>query len=234
MTITEKTVELNVTRTIIEKMRRTNQMNAYAVGASQGQEKEFGFDVLATDGTWLGEFIQYKRLYVNGAKHRWNLNRTTYRDQHTMLCALEALGFPVYYGFPKFDSETTLRQWTPPSLWRQVWWVRPSVIPVPAPIDEHHHVIYDTATGVWTVHSEDRLEFDPGDTDFSSVEKRLLDMNTETHSLKRFKDEYRKLMTKRWDAISSVPDRTRRTNIHSLQSYMRNAAKGRGIIVFQP
>lgn len=215
-------------------MRRTNQINAYALGASQGQEKEFGFDVLATDGSWLGEFIQYKRLYVNGINHRWNLNRTTYRDQHTILCEIESLGFPVYYCFPKFDSETVLRRWTPPSLWKQVWWVKPSAIPVPKPIDAHHHVIYNTATGAWTVHSEDHVEFDPGDTDFASVEKRLLDMNIETHSLERLKDAYRTLMTKRWDAISNFPEKNQRPRVNSLRSYLRNSGKGLGIIVFQP
>ena len=233
MPISEKTVELNVTRTIIEKMRRTHQINAYAIGATQAQEQQFGFDVLATDGSWCGGFIQYKRLYANGKIHRWNLNRTKYRDQHSILCAVEALGFPVFYCFPKFDSETTLRQWTPPSLWSQVWWIRPSAIPVPAPVNAHHHVTYDNATGVWQVHSDDGTEFDPGSAEFSLVEELLLDLDVETHSLERLKGSIRELMESRWKDVSQPTQTDANRNTRGLTSYMSNVSRGLGLIAFQ-
>ncbi|WP_124903860.1 hypothetical protein [Burkholderia sp. Bp9004] len=233
MPISEKTVELNVSRTIIEKMRRTHQINAYAIGATQAQEQQFGFDVLATDGSWCGGFIQYKRLYANGNINRWNLNRTKYRDQHSILCAVEALGYPVFYCFPKFDSETTLRQWTPPSLWSQVWWIQPSAIPVPSPVDAHHHVTYDNATGVWQVYSDEGTEFDPGSADFSFVEKRMLDLDVETHSLERLKGSVREIMETRWKSISQPTQIDAGKSTRGLTGYMSNVSRGLGLIAFQ-
>ncbi len=155
MGISEKTVELNVTRTVIEKMRRFHRRPAYSIGATQTQEAQFGFDVDITDGSWSGGIIQYKRLYkqASSGAYRWNLNETKKRDQHSLLLWLEGLGLPVLYCFPKFDDEGPLRAWSPPSLWKQVWWVRPQDIAVPAPVDARHHVELSTA-GVWAVFSE--------------------------------------------------------------------------------
>jgi hypothetical protein len=223
---------LNVSRTIIEKMRQTHQINAYAIGATQAQEQQFGFDVLATDGAWCGGFIQYKRLYVSGNVHRWNLNRTKYRDQHTILCAVEAMGFPVFYCFPKFDSEATLRRWTPPSLWSQVWWVRPSAIPVPAPVDKHHHVTFNTASGIWQVFSDEGVEFDPGDAEFFQVENQLLALDVGTHSLEKLKKGVREIMTTRWHTITESP-REEAESDRGLRGYTSNVSRGLGLIAFQ-
>lgn len=52
MPISEKTVELNVSRTIVEKIRRIHQRQVYALGATQSQEAAFGFDIEVTDGAW--------------------------------------------------------------------------------------------------------------------------------------------------------------------------------------
>lgn len=187
MAISEKTVELNVSRTVVEKMRRIHQRQVYALGATQSEEAAFGFDVEVTDGAWTAGVIQYKRLYAQpGGSHRWHLNRTTARDQHSLLLALEAAGFLVLYCFPKFDDETTLRKWTPPSLWSQVWWVKPSSIPVPTPIDTHHDV-ERTRSGVWNVYSDEPVEFEDPSTSFDDVFLRPMAQRGQDQSLEQLK-----------------------------------------------
>lgn len=187
MPISEKTVELNVSRTVVEKMRRIHQRNVYALGATQSEEAAFGFDVEVTDGAWSGGVIQYKRLYVQpGGAHRWHLNRTVARDQHSLLRVLEDAGFLVLYCFPQFDDEGPLRSWTPPSLWSRVWWVRPSSIPVPAPVDAHHDVERSPA-GVWNVYSDDPQEFDNPTTSFDEYFARPMAQRQQQHSLAHLK-----------------------------------------------
>lgn len=232
MAITEKTVELNVSRTVVEKMRRTHRINAYAIGASQAQEAQLGYDVLMTDGLWCGGYIQYKRLHVIGGIHRWNLNRTTHKDQHSLLLQLEANGFPVFYCFPKFDSEVALRQWTPPSLWSQVWWVRPSSIQVPTPVNAHHHVTHDPATGQWQVFSDVGKEFTPEPADFLGVETQLLGLDIETHSLARLKEVTRELLDARWSDITSRSDASK-GGARARSQYASNVMRETGLIAFQ-
>lgn len=177
MGISEKTVELNVSRVVIEKCRRTHRRPAYAMGLTQDQEATMGADVFVEDATgWTGGFIQYKAMHrqATGAM-RWNLNRTTHRDQHSLLCILEDAGYPVFYCFPKFDHAAAVSAWTPPSLWEEVFWVRPNAIKVPSPVDTHHHVEYSTA-GVWTVASEEPRGIpEEAFVSFEQVEAELLD-----------------------------------------------------------
>lgn len=183
MPISEKTVELNVSRTVVEKMRRTHRRNVYSLGATQAEESAFGFDVEVTDGAWSAGIIQYKRLYVQpSGAHRWHLNRTVARDQHSLLLVLEAAGFPVLYCFPAFDDEGPLRAWTPPSLWSRVWWVKPSSIPIPAPIDSHHEV-ERTASGVWNVYSDEPLQFESPVTSINESFLSPMAEGREEHSL---------------------------------------------------
>lgn len=242
MPISEKTVELNVSRTVIEKCRRFHQIQAYAVGATQAQEAKFGFDVEVTDGAWAGGFIQYKKLYksASGIK-KWNLNRTSNRDQHSLLLMLEASGIPVFYCLPDFDTESELRQWTPPPLWTQVWWVKPSSIAVPAPIDEHHHVTLDPS-GVWKVFSENGEEFDPGDTSFDAVEQAWFRDKNRDVSLKSIKQLVNKEVDRRWRAIEDMrtglvsqesrrSDGTIRPN-RAQARYMGNLLQGLGLIAY--
>lgn len=176
MPISEKTVELNVSRTVVEKMRRFHQIQAYALGTTQSEEQMFGLDVEVTDGSWSGGCIQYKRLYRSATgESRWNLNRTTNRDQHSLLCLLQQAGFPVFYCFPKFDTESELRQWTPPPLWTQVWWIRPKDLLVPPPVNDHHHLILDAAGKKWTIHSERGKLLDLPNTSFDEVEAEFVE-----------------------------------------------------------
>lgn len=79
----------------------------------------------------------------------------------------------MLYCFPKFDDEAPLQAWTPPSLWSQVWWVRPLAIPVPAPIDTHHHV-ERTPAGVWNVFSDKPTKFADPTVDFEEYFVRPL------------------------------------------------------------
>lgn len=234
--ISEKTVELNVSRTVIEKMRRYHQIQAYALGATQAQESMFGFDVEVTDGTWSGGFIQYKKLYtMAGGLKRWNLNRTAHRDQHSLLLWLEAAGVPVFYCLPDFDDESQLRCWTPPPLWRKVWWIKPSVIPVPAPVDTHHHVTLSTS-GVWKVHSGPGTIFDPGEASFNSVEKDWLDNPSNDLSLKSIKDMVNREVTRRWETVQASQNtpsgRSHREASAARARYMGNLLQGLGLISY--
>lgn len=79
----------------------------------------------------------------------------------------------MLYCFPKFYDEAPLQAWTPPSLWSQVWWVRPLAIPVPAPIDTHHHV-ERTPAGVWNVFSDKPTKFAYPTVDFEEYFVRPL------------------------------------------------------------
>lgn len=176
MGISEKTVELNVSRVVIEKCRRTHQRPAYAMGLTQDQEAGIGADVFIEDASgWTGGFIQYKAMHrqATGAM-RWNLNRTTHKNQHSLLCILEDADYPVFYCFPKFDHAGAVSAWTPPSLLEEVFWVRPNAINVPAIVDAHHHVEYSSA-GAWTVASEEPREI-PSNAfvSFEQVEAELL------------------------------------------------------------
>jgi hypothetical protein len=204
MPISEKTVELNVSRTVVEKLRRFHQRQVYALGATQAQEAAFGFDVEVTDGLWSAGVIQYKRLYVEPkGVHLWHLNRTAARDQHSLLLTLEAAGFLVLYCFPKFDDENTLRRWTPPSLWSQVWWVKPSSIPVPDPVDTFHKV-RRTPSGVWTVSSEKPVEFDDPSTDFDVEFSHRLASRSDKHTLRELKAKLNKELYRR--SVNRRPD----------------------------
>ena len=112
------------------------------MGLTQDEEAGIGADVFIEDANgWTGGFIQYKAMHrqPNGAL-RWNLNRTTHKDQHTLLCILENAGYPVFYCFPMFDDAGSISAWSPPSLYKKVTWIRPNAIGVPAPVDAHHHV----------------------------------------------------------------------------------------------
>lgn len=200
MAISEKTVELNVSRSVVNRMRRKYKVKAYALGTTQGEEQMFGLDVEVTDGTWSAGCIQYKRLYKMATPapgvSRWNLNRTKGRDQHTLLCELEAAGYPVFYCFPKFDDEAPLGDSLPP-LWKRVWWIRPSALVVPAPIDKHHHLTRDSA-GTWLMYSSTGTPFELEPTSFEEVVNQLLGYRNSPQKLSQLKEQINNLSLKSW------------------------------------
>ncbi|MFE8645427.1 hypothetical protein ACFX58_10125 [Sphingomonas sp. NCPPB 2930] len=236
MAISEKTVELNISRTVIEKMRRYHQIKAYALGATQAQESMFGFDIEITDGAWSGGFVQYKRLHhVAGGFKRWNLNRTTHRDQHSLLLWIEATGIPVFYCLPNFDSEIELRRWTPPPLWTQAWWIKPSDIPVPPPIDKYHHLTLSPA-GIWKVHSDEGKAFDPGLASFKSLEENWFDRLDKDIDLATIKTKLNKEIYRRWELINSdrLSSQSKSEKIERAEHgrYMGNILQGLGLISY--
>ena len=182
MPISEKTVELNVSRAVVEKMRRYHQIRTYSLGTSQTEEQMFGLDVEITDGTWSGGCIQYKRLKKTTAGDRWDLNHTTNRDQQSLLCTLQKAGFPVYYCLPKFDDESVLQRWSPPPIWEEVWWIPPLSLKVPKPVNDHHHLLLRTtiapgakkATKTWWIYSENGLQLKLVPTPFEEVEAAFM------------------------------------------------------------
>lgn len=235
MAISEKTVELNVSRTVVEKLRRFHQIQAYALGTTQTEEQMFGLDVEVTDGLWSAGCIQYKRLYRPSAGvWRWNLNRTTSRDQHSLLCTLQQAGFPVFYCFPKFDSEAELRQWTPPPLWTEVWWIPPMDLTVPAPVDDHHHLILDAA-GKWTIHSGNGTPLRLTPTSFNAVEIALVQAVQGNATLSVLKETINDFAQKSWVKYQKTrPARVAKTGGEDVSAahgaYFGNLLQGLGLM----
>lgn len=160
MPVSEKTVELNISRVVIEKCRRLHQRPAYSMGLTQAEEAAIGADVfIEAEPGWVGGFIQYKAMHRQASGNlRWNLNRTQNRDQHSLLCALESAGYPTFYCLPMFDDASEIAAWTPPPLWTKVAWMSPNAMNVPAPVDDHHHVECVPATPSnpqqWNIYSD--------------------------------------------------------------------------------
>jgi hypothetical protein len=171
MRVSEKTIELNRTRVVVEKCRRTHKQPAYSIGFTQDEEAHrWGADAAIDAAGWFGGFIQYKTLHreANGTCV-WKLNRTKKKDQHSLLLGVEQGQLPVFYCFPKFETDAPLRRFAPPSLWSEVWWFKPSSLGIN---DDEHHEVELSAGGVWSVCSETprRLPKRP-DVPFSVVEK---------------------------------------------------------------
>ena len=149
--ISEKTVELNLTTELINWFGSVTGTPHFALAPSQRQEGMLGFDVAIGGG--IGVLIQYKRAYVDGNIWRWHLNRTTLKDQHARLQALEMLGVPVFYAFPYFQLPSEVRTYRR-RLLLKTYWFKPSQINPTGGPNGHHDVIFNAATGAWSVHSE--------------------------------------------------------------------------------
>lgn len=151
--ISEKTVELNLTTELVNKIYKATGNRPYILAPSQRQEGTLGYDVALGQTQGQGVLIQYKRAYVNTPnKYEFHLNRTATRDQHQRLQVLESLGIPVFYAFPIFHLPAEVIQYRR-YLLVHTKFVRPSRIrPVGGPTG-HHDVIYDSDVNKWTVHS---------------------------------------------------------------------------------
>src|SRR5438876_1102727 len=102
--ISEKTVELNLTTEWLNYLfGRTHRVH-FALAPSQQLEATLPIDALLTSRSGGGILLQYKRAYVAGADWTWLLNRTSARDQHKRLQAMESRGFAVFYAFPFFHT----------------------------------------------------------------------------------------------------------------------------------
>ena len=101
--ISEKTVELNLSRQIADWFQFMTLRQHFVIAPSQQDEGYLGYDVELVGGFRV-MLIQYKRAYVTGDRWTWRLNRTRLRDQHERLQRLEANGLLVYYGFPHFAT----------------------------------------------------------------------------------------------------------------------------------
>jgi hypothetical protein len=157
--LSEKSVELNLTAELLAWLSWITGDTHTAIGPSQVEEANVGFDVSFHGGGVAAALVQYKRAYVDGATLTWRLNRTKKRDQHRRLQVLESLGYPVLYAFPFFTtpSELVARR---KRLLLATAWFQPSAINPPGGPIGHHEVIYDVATDTWWVASPDRVQLD--------------------------------------------------------------------------
>ena len=157
--ISEKTVELNLTTEFINWLSHQHSTPYFAVGPTQAQEAQWGFDA-GVFGNTTGALIQYKRAYVNGSVWEWRLNRTKAKDQLSRLQQLEATGHAVFYAFPYFHTLSQV-QANRRRLLHHTFWFKPSqIMPAGGP-NGHHEVRYDSTTKKWTVHSEEGVEMPP-------------------------------------------------------------------------
>ena len=129
--ISEKTVELNLTVEVVNRLSFMFNYPAFAWGPTLRQEARWGFDA-ATGVSGRFIYLQFKRAYVDGAGHVFQLNRTAAKDQHKKLLALEAAGCAVRYALPRFTTLSFIasnrrRLLVPP----RTAWIAPSQVPMP-------------------------------------------------------------------------------------------------------
>lgn len=149
--LSEKTVELNLTTELINWFGQLTSRPHYALAPTARAEGKLGFDV-SLRGPGTGVLLQFKRAHWDGAHIKWELNRTRLQDQHDRLQKLEARGIPVFYALPMFWFAWQLAHHRR-RLLKHTAWIRPSlIVPLGGPTG-HHDVLFDPATGVWTVHS---------------------------------------------------------------------------------
>jgi hypothetical protein len=237
--ISEKTVELNISRVVIEKCRRTHQLQAYSMGLTQAQEAGIGADVfIETMAGWTGGFIQYKAMHRQATgEYHWHLNRTTHRDQHSLLCILENAGYPVFYCFPMFDDASVIAGWTPPPLWKQVTWASPNAINVPAPIDKHHHVEWvpplAPAAAKWNVYSKNPTPIPPrAFLSYDEVEAALL-----AKPIRGALSTLLKAATQRdtlEEADHPLPIEELAAKLHAMRERLADVTRGLNILAFGP
>lgn len=163
-TISEKTVELNLTIEIVNYMSHMRNYAVFAWGPTLRQEASFGFDAAyGLKGHFI--YIQYKRANVEGSGHLFHLNRTSSQDQHKKLLSLEANGVAVRYALPRFTTlgyvETNRRRLLVPP---HTAWLRPSQIQMPNG-GVGHHDLHIHANRRWL--TSDPIELDaPDDNPF--------------------------------------------------------------------
>ena len=157
--ISEKTVELNLTTELINWLWSLTNRVHYAIAPSQRAEGQLGYDTRIRTLGGRSFFVQYKRAYVNGTRWQWHLNRTTRRDQHAKLLALEQSGLPVRYALPFFHTPLEIAQ-NRRQLLKFTIWRSPSSLPVPGGGVGHHEVNLDAATGNAWLSSDTRIPID--------------------------------------------------------------------------
>lgn len=157
--ISKKTVELNLTAELLAWLRWVTGRVHFAIVPSQQLEAKLGFDA-GFYGPGPALFIQFKRVHVAGSKYTWHLNRTTLKDQHQRLQQLELAGVPVFYAFPRFHLPAQIAAWRR-RLLTYTFSFRPSRISPPGGPTGHHDVVYDDASGVWSVSSPDEGPLGP-------------------------------------------------------------------------
>ncbi|WP_294991022.1 hypothetical protein [uncultured Stenotrophomonas sp.] len=150
--ISEKTVELNLTTEFINWLSHQHNTPYFAVGPTQAQEAQWGFDAGVFGGA-TGALIQYKRAYVNGTTWEWKLNRTKAKDQLDRLQKLEAAGHAVFFAFPYFNTLGQIQSHRRRLLVHTFWFKPSQIMPTGGP-NGHHEVRFDSATNKWSVHSD--------------------------------------------------------------------------------
>ena len=159
-TISEKTVELNLSIEIANFLFARHRRPAFAWGPTLREEARWGFDAAyGLQGRFI--YIQFKRAYPEGAGHLFHLNRTKARDQHQKLQALELAGVAVRYALPRFTTMHHIERYRrrlliPP----HTAWLRPSQIPVPN-AGVGHHDLHIHRHRRWL--TSDPVEMDSGD-----------------------------------------------------------------------
>src|SRR5437016_4904662 len=108
--ISEKTVELNLSRQMCEWFQFLTGLPHFVVGPTQREEGVLGYDVEFVGGV-RAVLVQFKRAYVAGNRWTWLLNRTRSTDQHSRLQSLEQTGLIVFYAFPHFATTADLQQY---------------------------------------------------------------------------------------------------------------------------
>jgi len=155
--LTEKTLELNVLKNMLEDIQKNFSSTAYLYGFSLRHESATGMDAsIRVPGNPSMLALQFKKaVNKNGPIYVFNFNNNVYRDQHNMLylSALFTSHPPsIFYALPAFADINELSRSSPNFLAR-TYLLNPLSI---GPINDRriHSMVADTLSRTCVIHSE--------------------------------------------------------------------------------
>lgn len=155
--LTEKTLELNVLKNVLEDIQRTISHTAYLYGFSLKHESRTGLDAnIRVRGNPLMLALQFKKaIRRRGSVYVFRFNNNTYYDQHNMLYLTSWLTrsrSSVFYALPAYADINELSR-SSPNFHVNTYLLNPLHV---GPINDgrSHYIIADVSSRTCVIHSE--------------------------------------------------------------------------------
>jgi len=175
MSISEKTLELNVSHNLLS-ISRIFSPSAFLIGFTLRNERVHGLDVAINlnDGR-LGPSYQFKKPTMRQNVYKFSINNNNAHDQHHKLVAWATIlrivqGYsPVFYAFPAIANYNQLSILSPNFL-NDTYFVSPLDFP-DSILDNHSHVLeIDVNTDSITVSSKSKSKISKFTKGFQSLD----------------------------------------------------------------
>lgn len=156
--LTEKTLELNVLKNVLENIQRNISPTAYLYGFSLKHESTTGLDAnIRVRGNPLMLALQFKKAVRRWRRpvYTFRFNNNTYYDQHNMLYLTAWLTRPtssVFYALPAYADINELSR-SSPNFHVNTYFLNPLHV---GPINDwrSHYIIADVTSRTCVIHSE--------------------------------------------------------------------------------